>query len=354
MGLYIKELNIDGYEKVIHAECSETGLHAFIAVHDISSGPALGGTRMIPYRCEEEALRDVLLLAEGMTYKSVMAGLPCGGGKSVIAIRPEIGKTPALLRAFGEVLNYLNGIYICAEDMGCTPEDLEIIRSVSPHVLGLNEGSGDPSRFTARGVFRGIESSAAYLWGSSSLKGKTVLIQGVGSVGEKLAEHLFWAGASLLIADTDPAKTARIAHEYGARIIPLEEVYATPCDIFAPCAGGGILNKTTIPSLSCHLVAGGANNQLGEKADARRLAEKGILYAPDYVINCGGVISVASDFDRKNITPAVIRDKTELVYSRLPEIYERATQEGLTTAQAADQMVIETLTKIQNEKNAIA
>lgn len=354
MGLHIKELEIDDYDTVIEAKDPSRHFHAFIALHDLTMGPGLGGTRILPYDTREEALEDVLRLSKGMTYKAALANTHTGGSKSTLIVDPKVGKTREFLEAFAETVNYLNGRHICAEDMNCTEEDMRIIQKVTPHCLGLpDEGTGDPARFTAWGVFKGIQATAKHLWGSDCLKGKTIALQGIGGVGGKLMQHLFWAGADLIVADLNPSLLKKAEHDYAAKIVKPEEILSTPCDILAPNARGGILNKKTIERLNCAAVVGAANNQLLEDADAERMHAKGILYAPDYLVNAGGVINVASPLNPEGPDPQNTLFKTDQIYNRLLEIYQLAEKNNISPSKAADQLVETLLKEEKSQKNAL-
>lgn len=337
--LTIENLDIPNYEKVIVARDPRSHLHCIIAIHSTRLGPALGGVRIYPYNDDESALTDVLRLARAMTYKTALAQVGIGGGKSVIIADPRTEKTPALLHSFGKVLQSLEGAYIAAEDVGSTPQDMLLIREKTPFVAALptSVSSGDPSRFTAWGVFRGMQAVAESIWGTTSLKGKTVAIQGLGNVGAKLADLLFWAGARLILTDIDREKTSKYCHTYGAQKISPEEFCAVECDILCPCAMGGIINKNTIPLLRCKAVAGGANNQLAEAGDAFRLHERGIIYAPDYAINAGGIINATNEFSPGGYSPCESRDKTDDIYLTIKNICLEAKEKGLPTSVVADQ-----------------
>lgn len=338
--LTVNEILINGYEKVLEILDPPAGLHGFIAVHNTRLGPALGGTRIFPYNTREEALSDVLRLAKGMTYKSALVEDGLGGGKSVIIADPRKDKTEQLLMSFGEALNLFKGSYITAEDVGSNMEDMMIIRRVSPYVsaLPMQHSSGDPSRFTAWGTFQGMKAIAQKVWGSSSLKGKKVLIQGIGSVGKTLTQLLFWEEAELFISDIDSDKVQALAFEVGATIVPPDKVYEVDCDIFSPCAMGGILNERTIPLMKWKVVAGSANNQLQTEEDGKRLQERGIFYAPDFVINAGGIINAASEFEPGGYNPKVSRDRVNRIPETLSEIIVRAEIEGKSTSQVANEL----------------
>lgn len=351
MSLQIKELSIKDYENVIEVTDSSNGLHAFIAIHDSTLGPSMGGIRMLPYSSREEALEDVLRLSKGMTYKNAISGLPHGGGKATFILDPSKPKSREMLHSFAEAVNHLDGNYICAEDMGCTLDDVSTIHEVTNYVTGLpGQGSGDPARFTAWGVYKGIQAVSFRLWGTTCLKGKKIAFQGIGGVGSKLLERLFWEEAILYIADYDNEKLKWAAHEYGATIIDPEEIYDIDCDIFAPCARGKTLNKDTIARLKCPAVAGAANNQLETPEDGKRLQQKGILYAPDYLLNAGGVISCASPYSPVGPEQIHVVKKTNKIFDKLLEVFELAEQKEVCPSVAADELV-QSLIKSKKEKN---
>lgn len=357
MTVKIKEIPIDDYEKVIEVIDEKSQLHCFIAIHDTTLGPALGGTRIYPYLTPKEALNDVLRLAKAMTKKSAIAEVGFGGGKSVIIADPIKGKTKALLQAFGKVVDSLKGQYIAAEDIGSTLHDMSVIKAVTPYVSALptKSSSGDPSRFTAWGVIKGIEATAQKLWKSHSLAGKTVAVQGLGHVGSKIVEHLFWAGAHLIITDTDKAKLTKFQHLYGASIIEPQQFLTTPCDILCPCAMGGIINEKTIATLQCKAIAGAANNQLLENEDGERLFEKNILYAPDYIINSGGIINVSLEFLPGGYNPVVARDKVNNLFKTLLFVYQQSEELNQSTNKVAEDLATYNLkNKISARKEPIS
>ena len=335
--LKIKEIPTPGYEKVIEAKDAESGLHCLIAIHDTTLGPSLGGARIYPYKNEEDALEDVLRLSKGMTYKSAIVENGFGGGKSVIIANPKKDKTDALLEAFGLVIDTLKGKYIVAEDVGSSVEDMMVIRRQTPYVAALptEKSSGDPSRFTAWGVFRGMQAMAMKLWKSPSLRNKSIAIQGLGHVGSRLADLLFWEGAKLAFSDVDEEHVRKLARELGADIVPPDEILTFPCDILSPCAMGGTLSKKTIPNLKCQAIAGSANNQLLEKGDGRRIKDRGILYAPDFVINAGGIINASAEFDKGGYDPKLSRDRVNKIYDTLLEIFVRSEVEDKTPNRCA-------------------
>jgi len=324
-----------------------TGLRAIVAIHDSRLGPALGGCRFIHYDTEEAAVTDALRLARGMTYKAALAGLAHGGGKSVIIRPKEVFDRVALFRAFGRFLEDLRGHYITAEDSGTGLEDMEVIRSVTKNVTGIDPshgGSGDPSPFTALGVRRGIEAAVKFKLGKDSLAGIHVAVQGVGHVGYYLCRELHGAGAKLTVADMDPLKAERAQREFGAKIGAIDTIAQVECDVFAPCALGAGLNDQTIPHLRTSIVAGAANNQLAEPRHGDDLHARGILYAPDYAINAGGLVNVAQEV--KGYDAEVSRQKTLKIYDTMMEIYERSQKRGAATYKVADMLVEEKLAAV--------
>lgn len=341
MHLKHEEIEIADYEKVVKFTHSDAGLTAIIAIHNTTLGPGLGGTRIYPYKHFDDALTDVLRLSKGMTYKAGMAQVGLGGAKSVIIANPKTDKTPKLLHAFGEAVNTLKGQYICAEDVGCTPDDIDTILKKTKYACGVHNlrGSGNPSNYTAWGTFRGIQSVLKQLDGSDSLEGKIIAIQGVGSVGKRLMELLFWEGAKLIISDIHEDVVEQYAHQYEAQIAKPDEILFAPCDVLSPCAMGGVLNQNSIPKLCCRAVAGAANNQLLEPEDAQRLAEQGILYAPDFVINAGGLINVMHELVPEGYRAPRARAMTNKIHDQLLDIYKLAEQKKISTHQAAVSLV---------------
>lgn len=335
MELQMEKLPVKGYEQVLKVTEKKSKLTAIIAIHDTTLGPALGGIRIHSYASFNEALEDALRLSKGMTYKSAVSEVGFGGGKSVIIADSKTEKTPERLLAFGAAVDSLGGNYICAEDVGCTPEDCKIIRRATKYVVGLPSSSGNPGPFTAWGVFRGIQSAAKKVFGTDSLEGVTVAIQGLGNVGSNLANYLFWAGANLILSDSDFAKAECLAARYGAKAIPADQILSVECDILAPCALGGIINDQTIPRFRCKAIAGGANNQLLRDAHALVLKEKGILYAPDFVINSGGLLNVSAELEENGYNPAYPRAKTSKIYDCLTAIYEISEKSKDSTHAAA-------------------
>jgi len=347
MGLF-QDIEVMGHERVLVCSNPKVGLKAIIAVHSTTLGPGLGGVRMWPYASFDEAVRDVLRLSRGMTYKAAAAGLNLGGGKAVIIGDPKKDKSEALFRCFGQYVESLNGLYITAEDVGIDVQDCELILTETRWVTGVSEahgGSGDPSPVTAYGVLQGMKAAAKRKW-SGDLDGKCVAIQGLGSVGLWLARYLADEGAKVFGCDIDADSIAEARDEYGVEIVPPEEIYDVDCDIFAPCALGAILNDDTIPRLKCSVVAGAANNQLdnGER-HGEELRTRGILYAPDFVINAGGLINVYNELTGNyNRERALLM--TRSIYLNLMRVFEIAERDEISTADAADRVAEERITTI--------
>ena len=330
--------------EAVHAVFDEkTGLRAIIAVHSTARGPAVGGTRMWNYASSTEALEDVLRLSKGMSYKNAVADLEMGGGKAVIIGDSRTEKTPELFRAFGRAVDTLGGIYYAAEDVGVSVADIAEARKVTPYVLGLNDGpeaSGDPSPVTAEGVFRSTLTVARRLWKQDDLTGLTVSLQGIGHVGGYLADKLHAAGAKLIMTDVNTALLAEVAARTNAEIVAPDAIYDVKADIYAPCALGATLNPQTLDRLTVKAVVGAANNQLATPEIGRMLFERGVLYAPDYVINGGGIINVASELKARQTggayDPAWVEAKLSRLMETLEEILERAAVEKRPTHEIAD------------------
>jgi len=330
------DLNSYGHEQVSFFHDRETGLKAIIGIHSTVLGPSLGGCRMWKYNDEQEALRDVLRLSRGMTYKAALAGLNLGGGKAVIIGDSRQDKTDEMLKVFGRAVDSLGGRYITAEDVGMTVKDIDTIRTVTSHAVGgSNEGgSGDPSVMTAFGVFQGMKAALKASGMGESLEGLRVAIQGVGNVGYHLCSYLSAAGAELVITDIYPNQVEKVVQEFGADVVSPDQIYSTNCDIFAPCALGAILNARTIPQLKCKVVAGSANNQLETEKDGFELFNRGITYAPDYAINSGGLVNVAAElegYDQKKVM-----DKVATVYNTIAEVLDKSKREDIPPHEAAD------------------
>jgi leucine dehydrogenase len=330
-----------GHEQVMMCSDPSCGYRGIIAVHSTRLGPALGGTRFWSYASDEEALTDALRLSRGMTYKNAVAGLHLGGGKSVIIGDNKTRDREPIFRAHGRFVESLGGRYITAEDVGTSTKDMDFVHLETDHVAGLAGRSGDPSPVTAHGVFRSIQASAKERWGSDDLTGKTVAIQGCGHVGHCLANELHEAGAKLFVCDIDPERPRRVAADTGARIVGTEEIYDVDAQIFAPCALGGIINDDTLPRFRFEVIAGGANNQLLEPRHGDILEEKGILYAPDYVANAGGVINVYGEVSGWDAARAL--RKADDIYETILRVYEIARSERIPTYEAADRLAEERL-----------
>jgi len=334
--LEIRELHPGGeHERVVEAIDEAAGYHGIVAIHSTKLGPAVGGTRVWPYKSFDEALTDALRLSRGMTYKAALAGLPFGGGKSVIIAESGKMDRESIFRAHGRFINHFNGQYITGEDVGTTPADMELVRQETPYAAGLAHKSGDPSPFTAHGVFRAMQAAAFHRWKSANLTGRAVAIQGCGSVGYQLARELHKAGASLIVADIDSAKAARVANEVGAKQEEPDKIFDADAEILAPCALGGILNDETIPRLRVALVCGAANNQLGEDRHAEALEARGILYVPDYVANAGGIINGAREMGR---APVDSNAAIEAIYDTVLQILAMAAAQHIAPARAADRL----------------
>lgn len=333
-----------GYGEVHVRRDEATGLAAIVAIHDSRLGPALGGCRFISYPHEELALVDALRLARGMTYKAAITGLAHGGGKSVIMRPQRAFDRKALFTKFGEFVEQLGGRYITAEDSGTSVADMETIREQTRHVTGLGAKSGDPSPYTALGVRRGIEATVKHALGRDSLDGLKVAVQGVGHVGYYLAKELHQLGAKLIVTDTDETRIARCKTEFQAEVVGLDEIFSVACDVFAPCALGAILHDGTIPQLKCKIVAGASNNQLAEPRHGDALMARGILYAPDYAINAGGLVNVAQEYSGYDEPKA--RARVMAIYDTILEVSERSTKTTTPTYKVADQMVEEKLARL--------
>ncbi len=337
------------YEQVVFCHDKSTGLRAIIVIHNTTLGPALGGCRMYPYASEDEAVTDALRLARGMTYKAAASGLDLGGGKSVIIGHPDEDKSEALFRSFGRYVETLGGRYITAEDVGTSIADMENIRLETPHVVGVDVthgGSGDPSPFTALGVKEGMLACADEIFGTPSLEGLTVAVQGLGHVGYQLCKLLHAEGARLIVTDLNLRVVEEAMREFGAKPVEPDEILSIPCDVFAPCALGAVINDDTLPKLRCSIVAGGANNVLAESRHGEALHERGILYAPDYVINAGGLINVADElegYNKRRATKRVMR-----IQDSVRRIIAISKRDGVPTNVAANTLALERIGAISS------
>ena len=331
------QLSFDNHEQIVFCNDKDTGLKAIIGIHNTVLGPALGGTRMWKYSNEWEALNDVLRLSRGMTYKSAISGLNLGGGKAVIIGDAKTEKSPELIKKFGEYVHSLSGRYITAEDVGTTTSDMDLIRDVTPHVTGISEskgGSGNPSPVTAYGVYMGMKAAAKYQFGIEKLDGKVVLVQGIGHVGETLVELLVKEGAQVQITDINDARLHEVSEKHGVSIFRGADLYSAAVDIYAPCALGATINDDTVHRINAKVIAGAANNQLAnEKIHGRILQDRGIAYAPDFLINAGGIINVYGEIVGYGKEEALKR--TENIYNTTLEIFTVAESQKITTHQAA-------------------
>lgn len=324
------------HEQIVFGYDPVSGLKAIIAIHSTALGPALGGTRFFPYESEDEAVVDALRLAKGMTYKAAAAGLDLGGGKAVIIGDPRSHKSERLFRAYGRLVDSLQGRYITAEDVGTTPADMDIVRRETRWALGASValgGSGDPSPVTARGLFAAARAVAKKLWGDPDLTGRRFAVQGVGKVGSAFVQLLVEARAEVMVTDSQEAAIATAVETYGVKPVEQDDIYDLDCDFFSPCALGGSLNEDTIPRLGCEAIVGSANNQLATEDDARRLGDRGILYAPDFVVNAGGLINVYDELGGYSKTRAMHR--VDSIFDATLNILETAERHGISPNEAA-------------------
>ncbi len=348
------QLNVFGHKKVVYCNDEATGLKAIIAIHDTTLGPALGGTRMWPYKTEQDALKDVLRLSRSMTYKAAITGLNLGGGSAVIIGDSRRDKTEALLRMYGKFIKNLNGEFITAEDLGTNTRDMEYIRMETQHVTGIPEsigGSGDPTPVAARGVYMGIKGCLKELYGNDNLAGKSVAVQGTGHVGENLVKLLRDENAKVYISDIDEERLGRVAKKYGAQAVAHNSIFDLDVDIYAPCALGATINTETISKLKCSIIAGSANNQLeDEQIHGSLLLEKGILYAPDYVISAGGLINCYSEiagFSKKRTMHL-----TENIYDAIRNVLKLSKAENISTIEAANKIAEKRIADIKKIKTS--
>jgi len=348
------KLERSGHQKVVYCSDPDTGLRAIIAIHDTTLGPALGGTRMFAYKTEIEALNDVLRLSRSMTYKAAITGLNLGGGKAVIIGDSRIDKSEALMRRFGRFIENLNGSFITAEDVGTNPKDMEYIRMETKHVTGIPEsigGSGDPSPVTARGVFMGIKATVKEFFGNDNLAGKSIAVQGIGQVGENLVGLLRNENAKVYISDINEERLRQVAQKYGAEAISNNNLFDLDIDIYAPCALGSTVNTETINRLKCSIIAGSANNQLAdEEVHGKMLLEKGILYAPDYLINAGGLINCYSEIAGFNKKKTL--QMAENIYEATRRVLKKSKEENIPTHEAANKIAEKRIEDIRKIKAA--
>ncbi len=343
-----------GHQKIVFCNDEATGLKAIIAIHDTTLGPALGGTRMWQYKSEIEALNDVLRLSRGMTYKAAITGLNLGGGKAVIIGDSSKDKSEGMMRRYGKFIQNLNGEYITAEDVGTNPKDMEYVRMETKHVTGVPEsmgGSGDPSPVTAYGVYMGMKASAKELWGNDNLEGKKILVQGVGHVGENLVKYLRDENATVYISDINEDRLKMVSDKYDCKVISNNSIYDLDIDIYSPCALGATINSETLSRLKCAIIAGAANNQLeDENIHGQMCIDKGILYAPDFLINAGGLINVYSELHGFNKKRAMTQ--TQHIYDVTREILRKSKLENVPTHVAANRLAEKRINDIKGIKSS--
>jgi leucine dehydrogenase len=348
----IQRMSMHNHEQVVFCQDEATGLKAIIAIHNTILGPALGGTRMWAYKNEVEALNDVLRLSRGMSYKAAITGLNLGGGKAVIIGDSRKDKTEALMRRFGKFVDSLGGKYITAEDVGISTRDMEFVKMETDHVSGLPEsmgGSGDPSPVTAYGVYMGMKAAAKEMWGSDSLEGKKIAVQGIGHVGESLVEYVTKENAKVYVCDIYADRLERAVKQYNATVVDVNDLYDLDMDIYAPCALGATINDDTLSRLKCSIIAGAANNQLeDEKVHGKIVMEKGLLYAPDFLINAGGLINVYSELEGYNRERSMAR--AENIYQTTLDIFKLSREQNIPTYMAANMLAeqrIEAIGKVK-------
>ncbi len=344
-------MEAEGHEQLCVYVDKGVGLRAFIAIHDTTLGPALGGVRIWPHKTEDEAILDVLRLAKGMTYKAAAAGLDFGGGKALIMASPQ-DKTEAMMRAYGRSVDSLGGRYVTTEDVGADDQDLEWIALETSHVTGLpisQGGSGGPATATAYGIYKAMKACAARLWDNDSLKGRVVAVQGFGKVASTMAHHLREEGARLVVAEINPA-ALDVARDQGLEVLDdPSRIYDVECDIFSPCALGGILNDETIPRLKCRAVVGSANNQLLQVRHGDALQQRGVLYAPDYIVNAGGIINISMEVGQPYNEDAAM-ERVARIYDTMTRVIETSESQGIATALAADRIAEERISTMRRVK----
>ena len=332
-----EQLEQYGHERLVFGRDEQTGLKTIIAVHSTVLGPATGGTRFWNYATEEDALYDVLRLSRGMSLKNAAAGLKLGGGKAVIIGDPKKLKSREFFQAYGRIIDSLNGTYYTAEDVNTNTEDIENIRTVTPYVTGTKAISGNPSPFTARGVYMGMKAGAGVKFGDDSLSGLVVLVQGLGSVGYSLCEHLHAEGAVLKVFDINQAAVERAVQQFGATAVSVEEVLTADCDVFAPCALGAVLNTENVKNLKCKIVCGSANNVLVDSNTGDSLEERDILYLPDYIVNAGGIINCAPEVEKVPYDVDDVNRRVDGIYQTVLDIIDLAKERKISTSCAADE-----------------
>ncbi len=344
-----KALEKYGHEQVVFGQDKETGLKTIIAVHSTALGPACGGTRFWNYKSEDDAIFDVLRLSRGMTYKNACADLDIGGGKAVIIGDPKKLKSEDFFKAYGRIVNSLNGKYYTAEDVNITTKDIDIVNTVTPFVMGTSRISGNPSPYTARGVFKSLKAGVKYKFNQDDLHGLTIAVQGLGSVGYSLAKMLYEDGAKLIVADINSETTAKAESELNAKVVDINEIVTIECDIFAPCALGAVINTSNAKELHCKMVCGAANNVLLDKETSFTLEELEITYIPDYIANAGGIINCAPEASGIDYNEEFVLEKVDNIYNTTLKIIDIAKEKSITTYQAAEQFALDTIERKTNK-----
>ena len=342
------------YENILFCQEKTLGLKAIIVIHDTTLGPAAGGIRMWPYQNEQDAIQDAVRLARGMTYKNAAAGLPFGGGKCVIIGDPKKDKTEGLLRAMGRFIHRLNGLFLTGIDVGTTIQDMVLMRMETPYVVTVPESLGGPGNSavaTSFGIFQGIRACLKEVFGNPLPQGRTVAVQGIGAVGDELVKYLLNAGAAVTIADIDQQKVDTLASEYRVNIVPPEKIHTLDVDVYSPCAMGAVLNEHTIPELGCKIVCGSANNQLATEQDGDRLAQRGILYAPDYIVSAGGVISGLDSLQPGGFNRQRAMDTVSHIYRTMGNVIAISKEQGIPTYRAADVLAEQRIATVRQVKS---
>ena len=342
------------YENILFCQEKTLGLKAIIVIHDTTLGPAAGGIRMWPYQNEQDAIQDAVRLARGMTYKNAAAGLPFGGGKCVIIGDPKKDKTEGLLRAMGRFIHRLNGLFLTGIDSGTTIQDMVLMRMETPYVVTVPESLGGPGNSavaTSFGIFQGIRACLKEVFGNPLPQGRTVAVQGIGAVGDELVKYLLNAGAAVTIADIDQQKVDTLASEYKVNVVPPEKIHTLDVDVYSPCAMGSVLNEHTIPELGCKIVCGSANNQLATEQDGDRLAQRGILYAPDYIVSAGGVISGLDSLQPGGFNRQRAMDTVSHIYRTMGNVIAISKEQGIPTYRAADVLAEQRIATVRQVKS---
>ncbi len=342
------------YENILFCQEKTLGLKAIIVIHDTTLGPAAGGIRMWPYQNEQDAIQDAVRLARGMTYKNAAAGLPFGGGKCVIIADPKKDKTEGLLRAMGRFIHRLNGLFLTGIDVGTTIQDMVLMRMETPYVVTVPESLGGPGNSavaTSFGIFQGIRACLKEIFGNPLPQGRTVAVQGIGAVGDELVKYLLNAGAAVTIADIDQQKVDTLASEYKVNVVPPEKIHTLDVDVYSPCAMGAVLNEHTIPELGCKIVCGSANNQLATEQDGDRLAQRGILYAPDYIVSAGGVISGLDSLQPGGFNRQRAMDTVSHIYRTMGNVIAISKEQGIPTYRAADVLAEQRIATVRQVKS---